>query len=77
MDSSPTWSLFVFVGQFADMVRSATSAIAVASVAAVALASKVDIRATDACVAIANQTWVAPSAVRACYQSFKVNATEK
>jgi hypothetical protein len=48
------------------------STLLVAGLAGVALAAK-----ADPCVAIANQTWVAPSAVRACYESFKVNATEK
>ncbi|KAI8972883.1 hypothetical protein BD414DRAFT_448245 [Trametes punicea] len=32
-------------------------------------------RATDPCGAIANQTWAAPSDVRACFSSFPVNAT--
>jgi hypothetical protein len=71
------WESLVLVGQLADMVRSLrpTSAISVASVVAAALAAQP--RAADPCVAIAGQTWAAPADVRACYQSFKVNATEK
>lgn len=34
-------------------------------------------RATDPCTVIAGQTWVAPSDVRACFNSFPVNATIK
>jgi hypothetical protein len=77
MDSA-SWSPLALVGQLADMVRSARpgSALSVASVVAATLAAP-NTRAADPCAAIANQTWVAPSAVRACYQSFKVNATEK
>lgn len=31
----------------------------------------------DPCAAIGGQKWVAPSAVRACFQSFSVNETTK
>ena len=34
-------------------------------------------RAADPCATIGGQTWVSPADVRACYQSFPVNETEK
>ncbi|KAL0959839.1 hypothetical protein HGRIS_011515 [Hohenbuehelia grisea] len=44
-----------------------------------AVASPVELesRAEDPCVAIAGQKWVAPSAVRACFKSFKVDEAAK
>ncbi|CDO71106.1 hypothetical protein BN946_scf184844.g110 [Trametes cinnabarina] len=36
-----------------------------------------DVRASDPCAAIANQTWAAPADVRACFSSFPVNGTIK
>jgi hypothetical protein len=35
------------------------------------------VAAADPCAAIGGQKWVAPSAVRACFQSFPVNETIK
>ncbi len=35
------------------------------------------VKRADPCAAIGNQTWVAPSAVRACFESFPVNQTIK
>jgi hypothetical protein len=63
--------------ELVDMVRmfSPFKVLSLASIVTAGLAA--DRRAADPCVAIANQTWVAPADVRACYQSFKVNATEK
>lgn len=40
----------------------------------VSLAERVPV---DACVAIAGQKWVAPQDLRACYESFKVDAAVK
>ena len=37
----------------------------------------VEDRAGDPCATIGGQTWVSPADVRACYQSFPVNETEK
>ncbi|KAL7277149.1 hypothetical protein ACG7TL_008995 [Trametes sanguinea] len=44
---------------------------------ALAAGSHIDVRASDPCAAIANQTWAAPSDVRACFSSFPVNQTIK
>lgn len=42
--------------------------VALAAVPLSGYAAAVKERADDPCVAIANQTWVAPSAARACYK---------
>ncbi|KAI0758411.1 hypothetical protein BD413DRAFT_655923 [Trametes elegans] len=40
-------------------------------------AFRLDVRAADPCAAIANQTWVAPKDVRACFASFPLDGTVK
>jgi hypothetical protein len=62
------------VGQFADLVNTFRpgAAVSAAGVVAAALAA-----ASDPCVALVDRTWADPAAVRACYESFAVNATEK
>ncbi|KAI0367401.1 hypothetical protein BV20DRAFT_562841 [Pilatotrama ljubarskyi] len=42
-----------------------------------AAVNTLDVRAVDPCAAIANQTWVAPRDVRACFTSFSVDPTIK
>ncbi|KAF9560741.1 hypothetical protein CPC08DRAFT_636240 [Agrocybe pediades] len=54
-----------------------TSLLLLASLSTFTAASDVVTRAADPCAAIGQQTWVSPSAVRACYRSVKVNETEK
>jgi hypothetical protein len=72
MTSGYIWS---FVGQLADALSSFRPGAAVSAAGAVAAALAA--ASADPCVAIANRTWVAPADVRACYDSFAVNATEK
>lgn len=62
------------VGMLTSSVLVAASLLAVASAAAF---QDLEERKSDPCVAIAGQKWVAPSAVRACFNSFPVNATIK
>lgn len=47
------------------------------SVFAFSAAATVVPKATDPCAAIGGQKWVAPSAVRACFESFPINETTK
>ena len=65
-----------------DLSLAGTIAVAtVASITQMAIASTVDLslmsRAIDPCAVIGGQKWAAPSAVRACFESFPDNQTIK
>ena len=60
-------------GSFVTLLSAVLAAVQFAGAEANAL----DVRATDPCAAVGNQTWVAPSDVRKCFTSFAVDETEK
>ena len=82
-----TLSLSLPSGRLSAMVSSAFRALAVVGVTlasivrydALVSAAVVDVstRAADPCAAIGGQKWVAPGALRACFESFAVNQTIK